>query len=337
MVKKLLGTVFTIWILIMIIYFVGSSYYQKNVIKHPFVTEKDSYTVIVSKGDTLNGIINFLSNEEKFNNALMVKYYIKNKKITADIKPGKYTFNNNISMEEFVKLLGTGNNENDPNIIKVTIPEGYDVEKIAQLLQDKGIISKEEFINSCKSYQIPQYVKNDNKRKYLLEGYLFPDTYDLKKGSSGKEIIAAMLGRFEYVMDDIRKKMTLSITSDQIDKIIIMASIVEREVAKPDERSLVTSVFYNRLKIGMKLGSDATVIYALGTHKEKLSNEDIKVNSPYNTYIVNALPQGPICCPGRASIEASLAPADTKYLYFKAGSDKTHFYTDYNEFLNARP
>lgn len=204
-------------------------------------------------------------------------------------------------------------------------------------MDNKGVISKEEFLKSCREYKLPEYIKSDTKRKYALEGYLFPDTYEFYKGTSGKAIIDEMTSRFISVVNDILSKNGKTISNKDLDKYIIMASIIEKEVQKQDERGKAASVFYNRLNIGMKLESCATVLYSLGVHKDKLTYNDLKVDSPYNTYIVSGLPLGPISCPGRACIEAAISPSKTNYLYFVSNNDGTHFFTDsYNAFMNVK-
>ena len=216
----------------------------------------------------------------------------------------------------------------DDEIVKVVIPEGYDVEHIAAALDKKGIISKADFIKSCKEYKLPDFIKSDVRRKYALEGYLFPDTYEFLKGTDGKEIIDVMLKRFSNVIDNIKKETGKNISNEDLDKIIIMASIVEKEVERQDERGKAASVFYNRLNKDMKLQSCATVLYALGVHKDKLYYNDLKIDSPYNTYIVKGLPVGPISCPGIECIKAAINPEKTNYLFFVSKNDGTHFFSD---------
>jgi UPF0755 protein len=169
---------------------------------------------------------------------------------------------------------------------------------------------------------LPDYIKADAKRKYSLEGFLFPDTYEFKKGMSGDDIITQMLLRFEYVINDIEAKQNTVINKENIDKITIMASIVEKEAKAKNERGMVASVFYNRLNKSMPLESCATVLYALDKVKVILSIKDTQTKSPYNTYLVKGLPVGPICCPGRAAIEAAVNPDKTDYYYFVANMVK---------------
>lgn len=315
---------------IVVIGIIGFTIYKDalKTIKHPFVTKDEAIEIKVSKGDTLNSVINSLYENKKIGNLLLVKWYIKNQKLDTNIKPGTYKLSKDTSLDNLVKSLGEGNyNE---NAIKVTIPEGYTIDAMASLLQEKGVISKDEFLNSCKTYPLPDYVKKDPSRKYALEGFLFPNTYEFIKGSKGKDIIDIMVKNFDNTIKDIEKKTGKNIDKAEIDKVITMASIVEREAEQAEERPIVASVFYNRQKINMKMESCATVEYALGIHKTIYTYKDIETPSPYNTYIVSGLPVGPICNPGRDSIVAALQPEQTKYLFFVSKFDGTgkHFFSE---------
>ena len=151
-----------------------------------------------------------------------------------------------------------------------------------------------------------------------MEGYLFPATYELMVGESEHDIINRMLTAFNQRIVPLYKQ---SGTSYSLDEIVTMASIVEREAANDSERGKVASVFYNRLKNDMAFGSCATVQYIIKERKDVLSNSDIKIKSPYNTYINKGLPIGPIASPGESSVKAALYPEDTDYLYFAARAD----------------
>ncbi|MGE5707225.1 MAG: endolytic transglycosylase MltG, partial [Bacteroidota bacterium] len=160
-----------------------------------------------------------------------------------------------------------------------------------------------------------------------LEGYLFPDTYYLARGSNDLRLIEVMLKRFSQVALPAWKNRATKHLS--FHEVITLASIVEREARIPSERPLIAGVFLNRLKIRMPLGSDPTVEYALGRHQNEkgLSLRDIQVASPYNTYKYAGLPPGPIACPGLASIQAVLHPESTSYLYFVARGDGSHHFS----------
>jgi UPF0755 protein len=328
MIKKFLIVIIILWVGLTGTFLLGGNYYQNNVVKHPFKLGNSTEQVKVNNGDTLYSIIRNLGSAGKLNNEYLVKYFIKTNQITASIKPGVYNISKDMSIKEFINTLEKGSLQGDPDIVRITIPEGLDVEKIGQALEDKGIIKKTDFIKAVKEYQVPRYITKLEKRKYPLEGFLFPDTYEIKKGTEGSKIIEVMLKRFEAVLEEVQRSKNLIIDTDKIDELTTMASIIENEIEKPEERALAASVFYNRLSRGIKLESCATVLYALGVHKDKLLNSDLKVDSPYNTYIVTGMPAGPISSPGRHSIEAALEPDKTSYLYFVSRNDGSH---EFNE------
>jgi UPF0755 protein len=307
---------------------------EKTII-HPFLTKDKSLKLTVEQGDTLNGLINSLSNKNVIGNSYIIKWYIKNQGINTAIKPGTYDFDSGINLKQFVNDLNVGSF--DESIVNVTIPEGYNLEQIADLLDKKKIISKDAFLLSCKEYNYPNYIKKDSKRKHGLEGFLFPDTYQFKQGMKGNDIITIMLLRFSAVINVVQATNNQKLSNEQIDKLIVMASIVEGEAQKDDERAKIASVFYNRLSIKMKLQSCATVEYALGKHISVLTQKDTLIQSPYNTYYVSALPVGPICNPGKKSIEAALDPSKTNYIYFVSKNDGSHFFTNnYKDFLAVK-
>lgn len=305
-----------------------------KLIRHPFIDNADKIEVKVNSGDSLNSIIDNLSSEKKMGNSFLIKWYIKNKKLSSNIKPGTYSFSKDSSLESFVKGLEDGKDE---NAIKITIPEGYDIKQVAELLEKSGLVKKEDFLNACKNYKLPSYIKVNGKKRYALEGYLFPDTYVFSKNSSSNDAIKLMLDRFEEVVLEIKKKNNIDLNDNNMENFITMASIVEKEALLDSDRPKVASVFYNRIKKNMKLQSDATVLYALDVHKDVVYTNDLKINSPYNTYSVQGLPIGPICSPGRSSIDAALNPEKSNNLYFIIIKDGPHFFSDnYNEFLKVK-
>lgn len=325
--KKILSVlIVTLGILAFLIFVIYKD--ALKIINHPFIANAEKIEVTVNSGDSLNSVIDNLASEKKLGNSFLIKWYIKNKKLSSNIKPGTYSFSKDSSIEFFVKDLVKG--KYNENAIKVTIPEGYDIEHIATLLESKSVISKDDFLKACREYPLPSYIKKDPKRKYALEGYVFPDTYEIIKGTTGKQIIDIMLKNFEIVIKQIETENNKQITALDMDKIITMASIVERESELPSERPIIASVFYNRIKINMKLQSCATLEYALGVHKTIYSDKDTTTPSPYNTYYVSGMPLGPICNPGKASIAAALMPGNTKHLFFVAKFDgsKSHFFSE---------
>ncbi|URZ00850.1 endolytic transglycosylase MltG [Clostridium felsineum] len=330
--KTILKNKIYISLFLVIVLIGAAAIYFKHSMDYPFKVKND-VSFYVKNGDNLNSVTNRLASNNIIKSKVFLKAYIKYNKVPGDIKPGLYSIKKGESMKKFLQDIAQGNFSND--YVKVTIPEGYDVDEIASLFDKKGLIKKDDFINACKNYNIPSYIKNDNARKYKVEGYLFPDTYEFKKGTKGEDLINTMIKRFNEVIKEAEKNTNKS--ASDIDQTIIMASIIEREAEIDKDRPVIASVFFNRLKIKMKLQSCATVEYALGHHKNKLSNEDLKIKSNYNTYLVDGMPEGPICSPGKASIEAALNPANTNYIYFVSNNDRTHSFTNnYQEFLKIK-
>ena len=204
----------------------------------------------------------------------------------------------------------------------VTIPEGFELRQVADRLEKLGLINREVFMREIEAGNFNyDFVAKIPERENRLEGYLYPGTYSFTGNQTEHEIIDMMLANFERVVIPVYNQ---SGTDRSLDEIINLASIVEREAASDDERGKVASVFLNRINIGMKLESCATVQYILKERKSVLSNEDTQISSPYNTYVNHGLPIGPIASPGIKSIEAALNPEQTNYLYFIAAADGSH-------------
>lgn len=180
-------------------------------------------------------------------------------------------------------------------------------------------------------------MKNNNKKRYNLEGYLYPDTYLIEKGSNANDVIKSMLDRFEDVLKQAEDETKVEISDEDVEKIVTIASMIEREARVPGDRPLISSVIYNRLEKDMKLQIDAAVIYALGYHVDVVLNKHLEVDSPYNVYKYKGLPVGPIANPGLDCIKAALLPEKTDYLYYIMKDDGSHYFTNnYEDFLNKK-
>lgn len=245
--------------------------------------------------------------------------------LDKELKDGEYILhrgmNSNAVMDELLK--GPQN-----AVVKVTIPEGYTVEQIADLLAQKKVTSRTDFLALARTYAPYTYMDSDDKNvKYKLEGYLFPDTYEFIRGSSARKIIDVMTGEFNDKMNttlrERAKEMNLS-----MHEVTVLASLVEAEAKFDDDRPLIAQVFFNRLKINMPLQSDTTIQYAMRERKEDLSIKDTKIDSPYNTYIHYGLPPNAVDNPGMASIKAVLYPDSNNYLYFVADSAGHNHYNE---------
>lgn len=292
----------------------------------------DLEVVNVQDGDSFYSIINRLSSENKIKSPFIIKIYTKLTGLNLEVIPGSHTLDKSMSINDIAETLKDTNNT---NAITITIPEGFNVEDIATRLDEKGICTKDKFLNAVKSYSLPSYVKDNPDKRYNLEGFLFPDTYNFESGVQPEYIIKTMINRFEEVWGEIIEG--LDVKEDDIERIINIASIIEKEARVDKDRSLISSVIYNRLKQDMPLQIDATVIYAHGYYIESVRNRHLAIESKYNTYLYKGLPVGPICNPGAPSIEAALNPDSTNYLFYLLASDDEHYFTDnYDDFLKKK-
>lgn len=201
----------------------------------------------------------------------------------------------------------------------ITIPEGYAREQVAELLHEKQLVNRNVFLSLTEE---PSILKTYGVSGTSLEGYLFPDTYQFARGISPPSMIDTMVRRFWQMVGPLTDPARE--TGMSMKDIVTLASIVEKETGRPEERPLIASVFLNRLKRGMRLESDPTVIYGMQSFDGNLKKKDLAQESPYNTYVIHGLTPGPICNPGLDAIKAVIFPAETEYLYFVSKNDGSH-------------
>jgi UPF0755 protein len=237
------------------------------------------------------------------------------------MKAGEYELQPSMPLVQIIDKLARG----DAIAAWFTVPEGYTVAQVADTLSQLGMADRHRFLKLALSGS-PKFDLGLKIPRRSLEGYLFPDSYKFKKGVSEHTIVAGMLRNFHSrVVDDLAEDVRSS--SLPLDKVVILASLIEREARAPDDRPLIAAVIYNRLKRHMLLQIDASVLYALGRHKDRVLLADLKVDSPYNTYKYPGLPPGPICSPGLDSIRAALRPAKADYLYYVAQANGRHIFS----------
>lgn len=232
------------------------------------------------------------------------------------IQAGNYIIPKNIDLDKLFKTLSHSSMDS----VKITIPEGYTNEKIAELLEQKGLISKNEFLGVLNNWSDDNYwfLKGNLTQEHNLEGFLFPDTYFIDKKATGKEIVAQILDQFDKSIEFYRDNLELH--KMNIKDCIIVASLIEKEAREDTDRPLIASVIYNRLNKDMPLQIDASILYVIG-HKDKLLYKDLEVQSPYNTYLNKGLPPTPICNPGMNSIAATMNAEKTDYLFYVLDSN----------------
>ncbi len=222
-----------------------------------------------------------------------------------------------------------------PAARRVTFPEGFDVEQMGARLGEAGLmISTQAFMDAAVADTIADEVGFPLPAG-SLEGYLFPDTYEFVVGTQAEEIVTMLAKTFSRKFH-APNKAEIDACPLTLHELVTIASLIEREARVASERELISSVIRNRLREGMRLQIDATVLYALGGHKPRVTHADLKVDSPYNTYMHAGLPPGPICNPGLACLEAALRPATTEYMFYVARPDGSHVFTrTYDEHLAA--
>ncbi|MCL5734782.1 MAG: endolytic transglycosylase MltG [Actinobacteria bacterium] len=252
------------------------------------------------------------------------------------LKPGTYRLDKGQPLLALVEALEKGTGATN---LKVTIPEGKAADQVADLLTKAGEIDGASYLELAKEpekFVVPK-VGDSAPEVQSLEGLLFPSTYFLAEGDGPRQLIDAQLAAFDAKTSTLswNKAESLGVTPYQI---VIIASMIEKEASIPEERAKVAAVIYNRLKKKMALGIDATVRYALGKWTGALTDEDLKVDSPFNTRIQKGLPPAPICSPGVAALKAALEPANVDYLYYVLTDTKGHhfFTASYDEFLKAK-
>lgn len=294
-------------------------------------------TVTVPEGAGAADIARILAEAGVVENAQMFRLRTRFDGVDGAFKPGKYDLDTRMPYEELVKRLVAG-----PPVayVDVTIPEGFTIDQIAARLEEKIGIPASEFIELTK-HGAERYAA---ERPYLrdvktgsLEGYLFPKTYRIKEGMTADDVVHTMLDQFdtEVAQVDLGHAVSKNLT---LHDVVIIASMIEREARLDEERPLVSSVIYNRLRKGMRLEIDATIEYILPGNRPRLLNKHLAIDSPYNTYRYPGLPVGPISNPGLASLKAAAQPADTPYLYYVlTGKDGSHtFCATYEEFQRAK-
>lgn len=283
-------------------------------------------TFVVASGSSLTRVANNLEEAGLIHNRTVFKYYADFLGYGQKIQSGEYKVSRSMSMRDIMELLTTG--DGNPITRTITVIPGWTVEDIAHYLLEQGAISDEAaFLALCRSgqsfsayYYVADVLNQGNaaSRRYVLEGYLAPDTYEIYTSATPEDILKKLLSQTEAVFktEYHERAEQLGMSMDQV---ITLASMIEKE-AKNADFAKVSAVFHNRLRQNMALGSDVTVKYASGVKRMSLNNSDLQVNSPYNTYLYKGLPVGPICSPSGAAIQAALYPdsqfmADG-YLYF---------------------
>lgn len=306
---------------------VAGVYYQYNKILNTPLNPSIEKTVSIEvlPGMVPNQVFQILENENVIQNRKLIAWVAKVQKLASLIKAGEYDISSRMTASELFALLQTGKVKGR----MITIPEGYNIFEIANIFQNEKLMNKQEFL---------AYVTNPSIVKSLLgeqltslEGYLFPESYQITKATKGSELVSKMVKTFLDRYQEFESQQKAMGWSRH--QVITLASIIEKETGAPWERPLIASVFHNRLKKRMKLQTDPTVLYAkaldTGEFEIKISRSDLSRPHPYNTYYIPALPPGPIANPGTDAIRSALNPdLNSRALYFVSRNDGTHIFSE---------
>jgi UPF0755 protein len=284
---------------------------------------KSAAEVAISKGSHLNAVAAQLERGGVIRSPKIFSFYARLKGVSGKLHAGEYEFPAGISIDDVLNAIVEG----EVKRYRFTVIEGWNLKDIEKML------SEMEFLGPKIAEEFSKLIYDTNYHESLgvggvlsLEGYLFPDTYVIDRPKGAKEIIEPMVKQYKGVYTDAFRKRAkeLGMTDREV---LILASIIEKETGKGEERPIISSVFHNRLKKGMVLASDPTVIYGIKDFDGNLRRRDLERPGPYNTYLTAGLTPGPICNPGKDSIEAALYPAKTDYFFFVSKNDGSHHFS----------
>ncbi len=312
--------IFLFIVLVIAVILVGIDFYHK--VYTPYKQYPDVLVIQVKKGASVSEVGRLLYREKVIAGYTYFRIYYRLFFKGASIKSGEYQFDRPMTMKQVIEKLIQGK----VVLHKVTVKEGLIIKEIAEILEQKRNIKYENFIKAARNTAL---IQNLDPRAPDLEGYLYPDTYHIRKDTGAGEMVQLMVRKFKDHFTNSMKWRAEQLGMS-IREVVTLASLIEKETSAREERFLISSVFHNRLKLGMPMGCDPTIIYALkrdNAYRGKLGWKELKYDSPYNTRLYKGLPPGPICNPGYASIEAALFPENTKYLYFVSRDGRSHYFS----------
>lgn len=295
-------------------------------------------TIKIEEGTSSSKIAQILKDEGVICSKTYFLARLRFSKYNDKLKFGTFKLDTNDSINEIFEILSTKGEKGDT--VKLTIPEGFSVEKIKERVVSLGLCTDTEFETALKKsydYDFLNCVPHSPDIEYNLQGFLFPSTYEFYADAKAETVIKTLLSEFE------KQISAFNIPNDKLFEIITLASMVEREAKLPQERARIAGVFNNRIAENMPLQIDATVVYAISDglyDVDRVLYKDLENKSKYNTYKYPGLPVGPICCPSLASIKAALYPENHKYLYYHTDTTKndgSHIFTEtYQEHVNTQ-
>ncbi|MDO4179152.1 MAG: endolytic transglycosylase MltG [Phascolarctobacterium sp.] len=294
---------------------------------------KGSRIIEVKPGMTTTDIANLLHEKQLVKNPMAFRMEARFKGLESKLQAGIYQIDGGLSNGQIVDVMAKGR----VKTLHFTVPEGFTIKRTAKKLEDEGLGKADKFIALAKDYAPYDYMQiNNGDVQFKAEGFIYPATYDLPVGISEEQLLKLLVDQFDKMLTSSGVKKTVEERNLNLRDVVNMASMVEMEAVFADEQPRIAGVFLKRVEIGMPIQSDTTIQYLLGEQKEIVTYADLKIQSPYNTYINAGLPPGPIACPSLKAIKAVLNPEKTDYLYFVAEKDGHHRFTKtYAEHLKA--
>lgn len=292
-----------------------------------------SHLIIVKEGMTTADIAVLLHEKKLVKDPAAFRLEARFKGLATKLQAGPYQINGGLSNSQIVDVMVKGR----VKLLHFTVPEGYTVVKTAQKIEAEGLGSAENFIAAAKNYAPYTYMQTDDTNVlFKAEGFIYPATYEIPVGLSEEKILEILVRQFDTEMQENKIVQLAEERGLKLRDVVNLAAMVELEAVYAEEQPKIAGVFLRRLAIGMPIQSDTTIQYLLGAQKEIITYDDLKIQSPYNTYQNPGLPPGPIGSPSLAAIKAVLAPEKTEYLYFVAEKDGHHRFTKtYQEHLQA--
>ena len=342
-VRKIVSIVALIFLLIIAIGGFAGYFYIKSALEPLDPESTEEVAIEIPMGSGVSSISQILEESGIIKSGQVFKYYAKFKN-ESQFQAGAYNLTKAMTLDEIIESLKTGKVYREP-IFTVTVPEGLTLEQIADIIEKKTSYTAQEFMakitdRSFIDMMMAEYpnllteaILADNIR-YALEGYLYPATYSFYEENPSLEfIIEEMISSMNTIVMEF--KAGYEERGMSVHEFVTFASLLEEEATAHTDRETIASVFYNRLEIDMPLQTDPTVLYALGEHKNRVLYADLEVDNPYNTYKNPGLTPGPIAGAGKSSLEATINPSDTDYLYFLADKEgNNHFSKTYEEHLS---
>ncbi len=305
------GVILAVFLSVSLFYF-----WMEDFLKTPPGRDNSPVVFTIAPGQGLSAIARDLARDGLITDPVRFKLYARYKKAGTRLKAGEYELARTFLPDKVLDHLTSGK----VKLYRFTIPEGLNMEEIAQVVEKAGICGQQTFLELCRD---PALIDEADLKTRSLEGYLFPDTYLYPKSVTCRQIILRMTQGFHRVFTQKWQARSAEL-GYSVHEIVTLASIIEKETGAPEERPIIASVFHNRLKKGMRLESDPTVIYGQDDYHGRIRYKHLRRVTPYNTYQIQGLPVGPIASPGKAALRAALYPAKTDYLFFVSKNDSTH-------------